>query len=62
MNKYLLKLNIIILELLMNKIKKEGGGRCQFIKTKNIEKLENTTKLIHRKLTNIETTIFIKLQ
>ena len=37
----------------MNKIKKEGGGRCQFIKTKNIEKLENTTKLIHRKLTNI---------
>ncbi len=38
----------------MNKIKKEGGGRCQFIKTKNIEKLENTTKLIHRKLTNIK--------
>ena len=37
----------------MNKIKKEGGGRCQFIKTKNIEKLENTTKLIHRKLVNI---------
>ena len=37
----------------MNKIKKEGGGRCQFIKTKNIEKLENTTKLIHRKLANI---------
>ena len=37
----------------MNKIKKEGGGSCQFIKTKNIEKLENTTKLIHRKLTNI---------
>ena len=37
----------------MNKIKKEGGERCQFIKTKNIEKLENTTKLIHRKLTNI---------
>ena len=37
----------------MNKIKKEGGVRCQFIKTKNIEKLENTTKLIHRKLTNI---------
>ena len=37
----------------MNKIKKEGGGRCQFIKTKNIEKLENTTKLMHRKLTNI---------
>lgn len=37
----------------MNKIKKEGGVRCQFIKTKNIEKLENTTKLIHRKLANI---------
>ena len=37
----------------MNKIKKEGGGRCQFIKTKNIEKLENTTKLIHRTLANI---------
>ncbi len=37
----------------MNKIKKEGGGSCQFIKTKNIEKLENTTKLIHRKLTNV---------
>ena len=37
----------------MNKIKKEGGGRCQLIKTKNIEKLEETTKLIHRKLTNI---------
>ena len=37
----------------MNKIKKEGGGSCQFIKTKNIEKLEETTKLIHRKLTNI---------
>ena len=37
----------------MNKIKKEGGGRCQFIKTKNIERLENTTKLIHRKLANI---------
>ena len=37
----------------INKIKKEGGERCQFIKTKNIEKLENTTKLIHRKLTNI---------
>lgn len=35
----------------MNKIKK--GGSCQFIKTKNIEKLDNTTKLIHRKLTNI---------
>ena len=37
----------------MNKIKKEGGGSCQFIKTKNIEKLEETTKLIHRKLINI---------
>ena len=37
----------------LNKIKKEGGGCCQFIKTKNIEKLEETTKLIHRKLTNI---------
>ena len=37
----------------INKIKKEGGERCQFIKTKNIEKLENTTKLMHRKLTNI---------
>ena len=37
----------------MNKIKKEGGGSCQFIKTKNIEKLEETTKLIHRKLANI---------
>lgn len=35
----------------INKIKK--GGSCQFIKTKNIEKLENTTKLMHRKLTNI---------
>ena len=35
----------------INKIKK--GGSCQFIKTKNIEKLENTTKLIHRKLSNI---------
>ena len=35
----------------LNKIVK--GGSCQFIKTKNIEKLENTTKLIHRKLTNI---------
>lgn len=35
----------------MNKIKK-GGVRCQFIKTKNIEKLEDTTKLIHRKLSN----------
>ena len=29
----------------MNKIKNEGGERCQFIKTKNIEKLEETTKL-----------------
>ena len=37
----------------MNKIKKEGGVSCQFIKTKNIEKLENTTRLIHRKLSNI---------
>ena len=37
----------------MNKIKKEGGGCCQFIKTKNIEKLEEMTKLIHRKLANI---------
>ena len=37
----------------MNKLKKEGGGRCQFIKTKNIEKLEETTKLIHRKLVNM---------
>lgn len=37
----------------MNKIKNEGGERCQFIKTKNIEKLEETTKLIHRKLRNI---------
>lgn len=37
----------------MNKIKKEGGGCCQFTKTKNIEKLEHTTKLIHRKLANI---------
>ena len=35
----------------INKNKK--GGSCQFIKTKNIEKLENTTKLMHRKLTNI---------
>ena len=35
----------------LNKIMK--GGSSQFIKTKNIEKLENTTKLIHRKLTNI---------
>ena len=35
----------------LNKIMK--GGSCQFIKTKNIEKLEETTKLIHRKLTNI---------
>ena len=35
----------------LNKIMK--GGSCQFIKTKNIEKLENTTKLIHRKLANI---------
>ena len=35
----------------LNKIMK--GGSCQFIKTKNIEKLENTTKLIHRKLSNI---------
>ena len=35
----------------INKIKK--GGSCQFIKTKNIEKLENTTKRMHRKLTNI---------
>ena len=35
----------------INKIKK--GGSCQFIKTKNIKKLENTTKLIYRKLTNI---------
>jgi putative transposase len=35
----------------INKIKK--GGSCQFIKTKNIEKLENTTKLIYRKLANI---------
>lgn len=33
--------------------KYEGGGSCQFIKTKNIEKLEETTKLIHRKLANI---------
>ena len=24
----------------INKIKKEGGDRCQFIKTKNIKKLE----------------------
>lgn len=37
----------------MNKIKKEGGVSCQFIKTRNIEKLENTTRLIHRKLRNI---------
>lgn len=37
----------------MNKIKKERGVSCQFIKTKNIEKLENTTRLIHRKLSNI---------
>ena len=37
----------------MNKIKNEGGERCQFIKTKNIKKLENTTKLIYRKLANI---------
>ena len=37
----------------MNKIKKEGGVSCQFIKTKNIEKLEDTTRLIHRKLSNI---------
>ena len=37
----------------INKIKKEGGVRCQFIKTNNIEKLENTIKLIHRKLNNI---------
>ena len=37
----------------MNKTKKEGGRRCQFIKTKNIEKLEETTRLIHRKLSNI---------
>ena len=37
----------------INKIKKEGGERCQFIKTKNIKKLENTTKLIYRKLANI---------
>ena len=37
----------------INKIKKEGGVRCQFIKTNNIEKLENTIKLIHRKLSNI---------
>ena len=35
----------------LNKIMK--GGSCQFIKTKNIEKLEETTKLIHRKLVNI---------
>lgn len=35
----------------LNKIVK--GGSCQFIKTKNIEKLEETTKLIHRKLANI---------
>ncbi len=35
----------------LNKIVK--GGSCQFIKTKNIEKLENTTKLIHRKLANV---------
>ena len=35
----------------LNKIMK--GGSCQFIKTKNIEKLEETTKLIHRKLRNI---------
>lgn len=35
----------------MNKIKE--GGSCRFIKTRNIEKLENTTKLIHRKLVNI---------
>lgn len=33
--------------------KKEGGERCQFVKTKNIEKLENITRLIHRKLANI---------
>ena len=35
----------------LNKIMK--GGSCQFIKTNNIEKLENTIKLIHRKLSNI---------
>lgn len=35
----------------MNKIR--NGGSCQYIKTKNIEKLEYTTKLLHRKLSNI---------
>lgn len=34
-----------------NKIEK--GGSCQFIKTKNIEKLENKMRLLYRKLTNI---------
>lgn len=35
----------------MNKTMK--GGSCQFIKTKNIEKIENTIKLLHRRLKNI---------
>ena len=37
----------------LNKIKKEGGGSCQFIKTKNIIKIEKDIRLLHRKLANI---------
>lgn len=37
----------------LNKIKKEGGVRCQFVKTKNIIKTEKRIQLLHRRLKNI---------
>ena len=37
----------------MNKIKKGGENRCQFIKTNNIIKLEKQIQQTHRKLANI---------
>ena len=37
----------------MNKIKKGGEDRCQFIKTNNIIKLEKQIQQMHRKLANI---------
>lgn len=40
--------SLVIKNMKWIKLKKEGGECCQFIKIKNIEKLENTAKLIHR--------------
>lgn len=37
----------------LNKIKKEGGNRCKFIKTKNILKTEKRIQLLYRRLKNI---------